>query len=159
MQTAAQNAAYGQPGAANGDQADDALPKKRPRGRPLGSKTKVRPPVPSVFSLCFLNANGQLQKVSGEILLTGQYGQVSPIGTNPSDAALTSGAGCSLDLRTRWIQHRQQKRQHGGCWTQRSCPTRSTTMSWQTFSIQTPSIKSAYLPTAPLISVHIARLA
>jgi len=64
MQTAAQNAAYGQPGAANSDQADDAQPKKRPRGRPLGSKTKVRPPVPSVFSVCFLNASGQLPKVS-----------------------------------------------------------------------------------------------
>ena len=41
-QTAEQNAAYSQNAAAQGEQVGDAPPKKRPRGRPLGSKTKVR---------------------------------------------------------------------------------------------------------------------
>ena len=41
-QTAEQNAAYSQNAVAQGEQGGDAPPKKRPRGRPLGSKTKVR---------------------------------------------------------------------------------------------------------------------
>ena len=41
-QTAEQNAAYSQNADAQGEQGGDAPPKNRPRGRPLGSKTKVR---------------------------------------------------------------------------------------------------------------------
>ena len=47
VQTAAQHAAYGLAGAASGEKAEDAQRKKRPRGRPLGSKTKVAPSMSS----------------------------------------------------------------------------------------------------------------